>query len=97
MELALSHLHLTQPPSFSRRGFAPESFRPVRSRRNKSEGARDAGVRRTRGLRHLATPERSGDPAKDRRPSVETNRKSAEPFGVPRAVFEVCSAAPPVV
>jgi hypothetical protein len=69
----------------------------LRSRKDKSEGARDAGVRRTRGLRHLATPEQNGDPAKDRRPSVETNRKFAEPFGVPRVVFEVCSAAPPVV
>ena len=56
----------------------------MRSRREKSEGARDAGVRRTHGLRHLATPKQNGDPAKDRRPSVETNRKSAEP-SAPRA------------
>ncbi len=78
----------------SRGAFCARGLRPMRSR--KSPRARGTpGVRRTHGLRYLATPKRNGDLGRGRRPVLiepQVRLRSS----VPRAVFEACSARPPV-
>ena len=91
-------IDFNQPPSFSRRVFVRPSndhsdCAPGKSPRARgtpgSVGPAGCGISRRRS--------RTAIPLKTAAHLSKQNRKSAEPIGVPRAVFEVCSAAPPVV
>jgi hypothetical protein len=75
--------------------FCARVLRPMRLRT--SPRARGTpGVRRTHGLRCVATPKRNGSLGRGRRPVlVEPQVRLLS--DVPRAVFEACSARPPVV
>jgi len=100
----MSLLANAPPPDFFRaiggapwKSAPPNKVRGRAGRRGLDAGklAQPAHLSRTHGPRHLATSRRNGDLGRGRRPAV-LGPQVRRTFGVPRAVFEACSARPPV-
>ena len=80
-----------QPPAFSRRGLRPRFVKVRTLERRRARGT--PGPRRTRGPDCLAAIRRGGISRSNAAQKPQVRQVS----GVPRAMFEACSARPPVV